>query len=285
MQYDLGAPGIFRSDTMSNSASFKLTGVPETMLWPLWNRAAEARRNDPLIEDPISVELVRTIDYPFEANFGKTHVSHAVRARYCDDLIREFFRLYPASNIVALGEGLDSQLWRIDNGRMHWYSVDLPEAIEVRRNLLPRHERNIQIACSALDRRWINSVPSDKPVFISAAGLLMYFKAEQVFALLQAIRSHFSNAELFFDVIPPSFSRKTMNGWEVTKNYTVPPMPFGLALGQIHTLSQQVPGMKILSALTYAEPFPARMKFFAMLSKICWLRDSIAPGLIHAKMS
>ena len=33
-----------------------LSGVPETMLWPLWNRAAEMRRADRLIDDPKGFE-------------------------------------------------------------------------------------------------------------------------------------------------------------------------------------------------------------------------------------
>jgi O-methyltransferase involved in polyketide biosynthesis len=42
---------------------------------------------------------------------------------------------------VALGEGLETQFWRVDNGRCRWLTVDVPEARQVRERLLERGER------------------------------------------------------------------------------------------------------------------------------------------------
>ena len=36
--------------------------------------------------------------------------------------------MHPAGTVVALGEGLETQFWRPDNGRVRWLSVDLPAA-------------------------------------------------------------------------------------------------------------------------------------------------------------
>lgn len=43
----------------------KLTGVPETMLWGLYNRAAEARRPDALIVDPWAIHIADAIQYDY----------------------------------------------------------------------------------------------------------------------------------------------------------------------------------------------------------------------------
>ena len=67
-----------------------LDGVPETMLWPLWNRAAEMKRTDRLLEDPMAAELVERIDYDFLGHCGKPTAFHLIRARVCDDLIRNY---------------------------------------------------------------------------------------------------------------------------------------------------------------------------------------------------
>ena len=66
---------------MPNKTNLALSGVPETMLWPLWNRAAEQTRRDRLIDDPIAAELVARIDYDFAGMFGKPSVFHAIWAR------------------------------------------------------------------------------------------------------------------------------------------------------------------------------------------------------------
>jgi O-methyltransferase involved in polyketide biosynthesis len=58
--------------------------------------------------------------------------------------------------VVALGEGLETQFWRVDDGRVRWLTVDLPMAVDVRRRLLgddPPRRRTL--AVSALDFSWM----------------------------------------------------------------------------------------------------------------------------------
>jgi O-methyltransferase involved in polyketide biosynthesis len=273
--------GVYK---VTNSETPSLTGVPETMLWPLWNRAVEARRNNPLLKDPLSAGLVARIDYDFEAMFGKPNVAHAIRASYCDTLVRSFMECHPEGSVVSLGEGLDTQFWRVDNGNVAWFSVDVPESIEVRQRLLPEHKRNTCISVSALDPSWMDQIPAEKPVFICAAGLFMYFERQQVVQLLGQISENFIRAELFFDTIPPIFSRKTMKGYHVTKSYVAPPMPFGIGLADIEKFAAEIPRFKLLSALTYADPYPDKMKFVKFISRIDFLRNNFAPALIHAEI-
>lgn len=60
-----------------------LTGVSETALLTLNARAAEARRRDAIIDDPMAVALVESIDFDF-AKFGPTGQGFALRARAFD---------------------------------------------------------------------------------------------------------------------------------------------------------------------------------------------------------
>ncbi|MGI9333854.1 MAG: class I SAM-dependent methyltransferase [Gammaproteobacteria bacterium] len=255
------------------------------MLWPLWNRAAEARRADPLIHDPMSIELIERIDYDFEATFGPPDVGHAIRARFGDDLISAFLHQHANGVVIALGEGLETQFWRVDDGNVRWYSVDLDEAIDVRQRLLPDHPRNVPIARSALDTSWFDEVATGDPVFISAAGLLMYFERTQVIELLRALAGHFRAAELFFDIIPPWFSRATLRGFKLTRYYTVPAMPFGLGLGEVRRFAKAIPGLELVSASSYAEPFPSRAGLYAVAWLFPWVRSNLVPGLVHARVS
>lgn len=264
-----------------NKTTVDLTGVPETMLWPLWNRANEAKRADSLIDDPMTINLMQQIDYPFREMFGKPNVAHAIRARYGDDLIKAFLKKHPKGSIVALGEGVETQFWRLHHPTVQWYSVDVAESIEFRRRLLPVDQRNILIAKSALDESWLTEVPNNQPVFISAAGLLMYFEPEQVITLFRAITQRFQELEMYFDTIPPWFSRKSLKGFKVTEKYTAPPMPFGIKLCDVPSFFEQVPHLKVVSAVSYAEPFPQRMFPYSFLTRIAWLKNTLSPGLVH----
>ena len=205
-----------------------LEGVPETMLWPLWHRVGISPGGT-LLVDPMAADLVARIDYPFEAHFGKPSIFHAIRARHCDELIKAYIAAQGAdATVVALGEGLETQLWRLDDPAAAWYTVDLPEAIAVRKQLLPEHANAELIACSALDTAWMDRLPEGSRPFVTAAGLMMYFTADEIQTLLREIARRFPGAELFFDTIPRYFSARSMRGFQVTKAYKAPQMPWGL---------------------------------------------------------
>jgi hypothetical protein len=83
-----------------------------------------------MLHDPKAVELVDTIDYPFEERFGVGHPrqaqGQALRVLCFDQEIRRFLSVHPKGTVTALGEGLETQFWRVDNGRVRWLTVDLP---------------------------------------------------------------------------------------------------------------------------------------------------------------
>ena len=78
----------------------------------------------PLIDDSIAASLVDQIDYDFRASFGKPHVSHVIRSRVMDDAIKAWQIDNPRGTVVSLGEGLESQFWRVDNGSMKMTACD-----------------------------------------------------------------------------------------------------------------------------------------------------------------
>lgn len=228
---------------MERVAVTQLSGVPETMLWPLYNRAAESRRPDAFFRDPWAVDIADRISYDYERSFGPPDPSHAVRAAVFDGLLRDWLRDHPGGQVVALGEGLETQCRRVDDGRVRWLSVDLPEAIALRRHFLPDTERHRNLACSALDLRWMDEVAAGGPVFVTAAGLLMYLPPDEVRRLIAAVAERFPDAELAFDVIPHWFSRLTVRGLKKTPHYTVPPMPWALNRDELPQLKAWHPNI------------------------------------------
>ncbi|MFN8079589.1 MAG: class I SAM-dependent methyltransferase [Kineosporiaceae bacterium] len=196
-----------------------LTGVPETLLWTLYFRAQEASRPDTVLHDPLAVELVERIDYPFEARLGRG-VRRAqwqgLRSRTFDEQIRRFLAAHPGGTVVALGEGLETQFWRVDDGHVRWVSVDLPESAAVQRRVLPRHERRREIAASALDEGWMNELRDEQvdahDVLITAQGLLMYLPREQVHALITRLAAHVPGARMLLDGVPRWATRATALG-------------------------------------------------------------------------
>lgn len=260
-----------------------LDGVQETMLWPLWNRACEAQRRDRLIDDPWSVNLVQAIDYDFEGNFGKPSRSHGIRARVGDDLVADFVERFGSrSCVVALGEGLETQYWRLGEPEIPWLSIDLPDALGARERLLPIGKSMALRPFSALNEKWMDEVPDGLVPFISAMGLFMYFEEAEVVGLLTRIAARFPFAEVFFDAIPPYISRKTLDGFNVTKDYRAPPMPWGVSVDDLPAFVGAIPSMQTLKVQTYADPFPSQMRLYRALQKVGPIRRRLAPSLVHA---
>jgi O-methyltransferase involved in polyketide biosynthesis len=186
-----------------------LGGVSETLLWNLCRRALAAQGRRPALDDPKAIGLVERIDYPFGQLSGdRTGRRHARRVQKFDMAIRRFLARYPSGTVVALGEGLETQFWRVDNGLVRWLTVDLPETVTVRRELLPDGPRQRTSACSATDPQWMDQVDPSQGVLITAQGLLMYFQPSEVDRLVELCAERFPGQTLLFDAIPASlFSR------------------------------------------------------------------------------
>lgn len=266
-------------------AQINLTGVPETMLWPLYNRGCEQKRNDRMLEDPMSLELMESIDYDYRENFGKFNAGHPMRSRVFDDAVKEWLVSNPEGTVISVGEGIDTQFWRVDNGKLSWVSVDLPEAIEIRNILLPKHERIKTIACSAIDFDWMNEIPAEKPVFIVMAGVIMYFREEEGKDLLTEIAEYFKDAEIVLDMIPEWYSKKTIKGMYVTKNYKAPPMPWGLNFCKSEDLIKVHSSLKIKQQLSFADRFPKRMRPYSYFRNIKWVRNNFAPWMVQLSVN
>lgn len=157
-----------------------------------------------MLADPLAIQFADEIDYPFAERFGGNALVaqwQALRVLRFDEEIRRFLAANPNGTVVALGEGLETQFWRVDNGSVRWVSVDLPETIELRERLLPRTDRQTAVARSAFDEAWMDQIDPANGVLITAQGLFMYFEFVGVERLVGAMRRRFTGGALIFDAI------------------------------------------------------------------------------------
>jgi hypothetical protein len=107
----------------------------------------------------------------------------------------------PGGQVVALGDGLETQFHCVDDGRVRWLAVDLPEAIALRSLFLPDSDRHRSLACSALSLRWMEAVDPRQGVFVTAVGQLKYFYPHEVRRLIAAIAERYPTVEMVFDLL------------------------------------------------------------------------------------
>ncbi|MGV0738928.1 class I SAM-dependent methyltransferase [Mycobacterium syngnathidarum] len=261
------------TDSSAKVSGDALTGVSETALLTLQVRAHEARRPDGLIEDPVAVQLVDSIDFDF-AKFGYTRRQDmALRALLFDRMTSSYLRTHPKATVVALAEGLQTSFYRLDAAGLghefRWLSVDLEPMIEFRNKLLPKPDRVTQCAQSALDFSWMDHVDTGDGVFITAEGLLMYLQPEESMSLIRACAQRFPGGQMLFDLPPAFFAFLTRKGMPTSMRYRVPPMPFSLSPAELADLVNTVPGVtavhdlpmppgrgRVLNALLQAQHLP-----------------------------
>ncbi len=182
----------------------ELSSTQETLLIALWCRAKESQKERPLLLDPKASEIVRRLDYDF-GRIDRTMSEYIVLvsnvcSRYCDDAIKAFIANHPRATVVNIGAGLDTTFYRVDNGSLKWYDLDLPDVIDLRRRLLPETDRSRCIAKSAFDFTWFDDIaaPTDG-LFMISHGVLPYLDPADVRRLFSSLTARFPGAELIFN--------------------------------------------------------------------------------------
>jgi len=184
---------------MSRTAP-ELGEVQETLLIPLYARACDAASRHPVLGDRRAGELVDAIDYDF-SGFGGSSLSGSVfRSSIFDGWVARFLREHPAGTVVELGTGLNTRFDRLDNGRVHWFDLDLPDAIALRRRFFRDSERCRILAGSAVNTEWFDEVAAAPAphLFISEA-VLIYLGDDDVHRVVTQLCHRFPGALIAFD--------------------------------------------------------------------------------------
>ena len=192
---------------MASKRIVTLAEVQETLLIPLYARALETRKAQPLIVDPQSVAVVEQLDYDFaRLGTGPSMLGSVIRGMIFDNWVSEFLRRHPGGTVVEIGAGLNTRYERLDNGRARWLEFDLPDVMGLRREFFSDTERRRLLTASVLDEHWI-AAAREHPgphLFISEA-VLIYLPVDQVRAVLGRIQREFAEAELIMDVFLSAF--------------------------------------------------------------------------------
>jgi O-methyltransferase involved in polyketide biosynthesis len=186
---------------MPSKRSIQLGEVQETMLIPLYARAIESRKKRSILYDRKAVEMVESIDWDFR-RFGQGWrvFACALRSAMFDVWVADFLGRHPEGTVVEIGAGLNTRFERLDNGRVHWFDLDLPDAVELRRRFFADTERRTTLAGSVLDSNWIETVRRSRgPHFFVAEAVFVYLEERQVKAALTQIARDFPGAGIAFD--------------------------------------------------------------------------------------
>ena len=171
----------------NNKINPLLTGSAETMLQSFYARAKYSKKKNAKFYDAKAIELVGKIDYDFS---------------------KAFINKNPDCTVVNIACGLDTRFYRMDNGKITWYNVDLPETIEVRDAIYHESGRVSTIGISATDPAWADKVTKRGKMLFIIEGLSMYLTSDENAQMLSIIRDKFDNATVLMECLAKKWVNK-----------------------------------------------------------------------------
>lgn len=249
----------------------KLGDVQTTALIPLAVKANETLRKNARIKDKKAVEIIRTLNINTE-QYDKfmSHEGVIARTIMLDRQLKGIIKKHPDTVVVNVGAGFDDRFSRMDNGRILWFDLDLPDAIAARRKAFPERDRVTMISGSALEDEWCEQVKNSladrksKPVFI-AEGLFMYLTIEQIRTFLEVLKNNFPDGGILIAEQNCKMMQKNEKHHDTVKNTNAHFMS-GTDSGQ--EIADLVDGFQLMEEHSFNEEmkkYSIRAKIFALL--------------------
>lgn len=249
-----------------------LNGAAETMLQSFYARAQYSLKHRNTFYDAKAVEIVEKIDYDFSNASKDAAMSSGVIARtlVLDELVKDFINKNPDCTVVNIACGLDTRAYRMDNGRITWYNLDLPETIDIRDQIYQEKGRISTIGASVLDQNWVLQVTARGKMLFIIEGLSMYLSADEVSRMLGIIRDNFDNAYVLLECISPMWVSKQ----DVEKSIKKTGATFQWGANSFDELGDIAKGFKkvkddnILRGMRKITPFIALVDWLPIAKKI-----------------
>ena len=210
-----------------------LSQVSRTAILTLICRAVESERQGSGFNDPMAVLcLDRLISTASDEDrrwitskkrmYAGVHERDAKagarRAKAFDKIADRFIAENPNCTVVNLACGFDTRFWRIDNEKCSYIELDLPEVINLKKELLKEQPGYELIGASVLDSAWIDQVTTNgnTDFLLLAEGLFDWLLQKDAIRLLKEIGARFCRSQLVLDKLPEKYTQgiwKTLMRW------------------------------------------------------------------------
>lgn len=159
--------------------------------------------------------------------------------------------------------GLDTRCERLQ-GYAHWYDLDLPETIAVRKKLLPEDGAVSQIAMSAMDNWGGKITQHGAPALVIIEGLTMYLSEAEIHHALQAVCAGTRIGEVMNPMAVKRFQEKSIEGSRAKFTWGI---KGGAALAAL------LPDFRFVEAHSLTDGMAAFLPVYRLLGKLPLVRS------------
>ena len=201
--------------------NININDVSETAFLTLQCHAIDALSSAPILNDKSAVETLNVLKAYFLTSGSELHknifqnkvnknlVTHTViRAKKYDEYILKFIDQHPHATVVNIGCGLDNRYERINNRSIHFFDIDLPDIMNIKKQIFHEEANYHQISQSVFDLEWIDKIDTEHVILV-AEGVFMYCNEQDVKRLFITLQEKLKKPEIVFEV----FNSKWLTGW------------------------------------------------------------------------
>jgi len=273
-------------------SDIEISDVAATSFVTLYCHAIESQSKHPILDDPKAVEITLELNKILsgsikrlsrdlvQGKLKKQLVIHiAIRAKQYDRYVNDFLEHSPDGIVVNIGCGLDSRFLRVDNGRVIFYDLDLPEVIEIKKQFFKENERYHFISSSVLDHEWMSIVAKHKgPFLFLAEGVFMYLHQEDVQSLILKLQSQFPGTELVCEVVNSLWLtkplKKIMNFKMQKELHLGKDATFHFGIRDSQEMEEWHTGIELLDDWSYFDSEEKKLGLIKIFGKIEFLRKT-----------
>lgn len=177
-----------------------MDSVNKTLYIPLYGKAYVSKKGI-ILSDPKAEAIWEKEGFALKGKSASRWLAYhmGMRAAVFDNWTRSRMEEQPDAVILHIGCGLDSRYQRV-SGQNPWYDLDFPEVIRERQKYFSEVPGYRMLAADMREEHWKQEIPAGESAIVVMEGVSMYFRPEELAALLKSLNSHFSQVSLLMDV-------------------------------------------------------------------------------------
>lgn len=268
----------------TTTMKINVNDVAETAFLTLYCHALDAQSKSPILNDSSSLMTTQALTGELMHSDKTLHrmlvrgkvarklvIHTAIRAKKYDRYALDFIRKYPKATIVNIGCGLDNRFERINNGKIEFYDLDLPDIMEIKKQFFKETKRYHQISQSVFDFSWMERIKKNDILFL-AEGVLMYCEERDVKSLFIRLQNAFPGSDFVCEVVNSMW----LNGWlkKITNFKMRREFHFGkdasfhFGIRSAHEIETWSKGIKLLGEWSYLESDETKLKWLKNLKNL-----------------
>lgn len=177
-----------------------MNGVNKTLYIPLYGKAYVSKKGI-ILKDAKAEEIWAAEGFELKGKSKSKWLAYymGMRSAVFDTWLKAQMANDKDAVVLHIGCGMDGRVLRVGTMGHAWFDVDFPEVINERKSYYQENDEYRMIESDARENAWLTSLPEDANAIVVMEGVSMYFRPEELQALLRDLCGHFKQTKVLMD--------------------------------------------------------------------------------------